>query len=160
MQALLLLTPRMSGARAHRLQQRRCPIRRRAKAPIQSLPALFRPAACGAAAREPLTLEVGHSTALRTQQRLRRVYVSNPEVIDCITASPHDLILTAKTGGSSSLAIWTEDGVTSFYDVLAGVDLAEPAKALRLAFPYERSCSRESGRTAVAHRRCQLANGR
>lgn len=87
--------------------------------------------------REPLVLSVGHSTVLRTSQRLRRVYVSNPAVIESMTASPHELILTAKAGGSSSVALWTEDGATGLYDVLANVDLSEPGKALRLAFPGE-----------------------
>jgi pilus assembly protein CpaC len=87
--------------------------------------------------REPLVLELGHSTVLRTQRRLQRVYVSNPDVLDCITASPHDLILTAKAGGSSSLAVWTEDGAASLYDVRADADLAEPATALKQAFPHE-----------------------
>jgi pilus assembly protein CpaC len=87
--------------------------------------------------REPLILSVGHSTVLRSAPRLRRVYVSNPEVIDSITASPHELVLTAKAGGSSSVAVWTEDGATSLYDVRADVDLSEPAKALQMAFPNE-----------------------
>ncbi len=87
--------------------------------------------------REPLILSVGHSTVLRTSQRLRRVYVSNPEVIDSITASPHELVLTAKAGGSSSVAVWTEDGETTLYNVVADLDLNQPAKALRLAFPVE-----------------------
>lgn len=87
--------------------------------------------------REPLILSVGHSTVLRTSQRLRRVYVSNPEVVDSITASPHELVLTAKAGGSSSVAVWTEDGTTSLYNVVADLDIDEPAKALHLAFPGE-----------------------
>jgi pilus assembly protein CpaC len=87
--------------------------------------------------REPLTLEVGHSTVLRTAQRLRRVYVSNPAVVESITASPHELILTAKAGGSSSVAVWTEDGTASLYDVVADLDLTEAAQALSLAFPGE-----------------------
>jgi pilus assembly protein CpaC len=86
---------------------------------------------------EPLVLTVGRSTVLRTSQRLRRVYVSNPDVVDSITASPHELILTAKAGGASSVAVWTEDGATSLYNVVADLDLSEPAKALRLAFPGE-----------------------
>ena len=45
--------------------------------------------------------------------------------------------MTAKAGGSSSVAVWTEDGITSLYNVVADLGLAEPAKALRLAFPGE-----------------------
>jgi pilus assembly protein CpaC len=95
--------------------------------------------------REPLLLSVGHSTVLRTQQRLRRVYVSNPAVIDSITASPHELVLTAKAGGASTVAVWTEDGATSLYDVVAELDLSEPAQALERAFPGERMAVESQG---------------
>ena len=87
--------------------------------------------------RKPLVLSVGRSAVLHCQQRLRRVYVSNPAVIDSMTASPHELVLTAKAGGSSSVAIWTEDGAASLYNVFAELDLSEPDKALHLAFPDE-----------------------
>ncbi len=87
--------------------------------------------------REPLLLEVGHSAVLRSLQRMRRVYVSNPAVVESITASPHELVLTAKAGGSSSVAVWTEDGATTLYNVVAELDLSEPGKALALAFPGE-----------------------
>ncbi len=87
--------------------------------------------------RKSLVLKVGHSAVLRSTQRFRRLYVSNPEVIDSLTANPHELVLTAKSGGSSSVAVWTEDGAASLYDVVADLDLAEPAKALRMAFPGE-----------------------
>ncbi len=68
---------------------------------------------------------------------MRRVYVSNPAVVESITASPHELVLTAKAGGSSSVAVWTEDGATTLYNVVAELDLSEPGKALALAFPGE-----------------------
>jgi len=87
--------------------------------------------------REPLVLSVGRSAVLRSPQRLRRVYVSNPAVLDSMTASPHELVLTAKAGGSSSVAVWTEDGAASLYNVVADIDLSEPAKALHQAFPEE-----------------------
>ena len=95
--------------------------------------------------REPLTLAVGHSIVLKTEQRLRRVYVSNPAVIESITASPHELVLTAKAGGSSSVAVWTEDGATSLYDVVADLDLNEPAEAVSRAFPGEHIAVQSQG---------------
>jgi len=87
--------------------------------------------------RKHLSLIVGHSTVLRSQPRLCRVYVSNPEVVESITASPHELVLTAKAGGSSSVAVWTEDGATNLYDVVADLNLTEAGDALHLAFPGE-----------------------
>jgi len=84
-----------------------------------------------------LSLIVGHSTVLRSQPRLCRVYVSNPEVVESVTASPHELVLTAKAGGSSSVAVWTEDGATNLYDVVADLNLTEATDALQMAFPGE-----------------------
>jgi pilus assembly protein CpaC len=66
-------------------------------------------------------------------------------VLDSITASPHELVLTAKAGGSSSIALWTEDGASTVYEVRADVDLTEPASALSLAFPGERIAVESQG---------------
>ena len=97
--------------------------------------------------RKELTIDVGHSTVLRSQQRLRRVYVGNPAVIESVTANPYELVLTAKAGGSSSVAVWTEDGTTSLYNVVADLNLAEAEQALRLAFPTEQlALESQSGR--------------
>lgn len=120
-----------------------------AAAVSQTIPSAVNPAGLQSqlqTERQPLVLSVGHSTVLRTQQRLRRVYVSNPEVIDSLTASPHELVLTARAGGSSSVAVWTEDGVTTLYNVISDLDLSEPGNALRLAFPGERIGVESQGR--------------
>lgn len=84
---------------------------------------------------------------LSTDQRLRRVYVSNPAVLDSITANPRELILTAKAPGSSSLAIWKEDGSVTLYDFVANLDVVSAQSALRSAFPEEKiDVSSQEGR--------------
>ena len=87
--------------------------------------------------RVPLSIDVGGSLLLSTQKRLRRVYVANPAVVESVTANPHQLVLTAKAAGKSSLALWTEDGTIELYDLVANVDVASAKRALSQAFPGE-----------------------
>ena len=63
---------------------------------------------CNASARlrtpltpSPLTLHliVGRSFFLDSADKLRRVYVSNPTVLDAMTASPYEVVITAKAAG-------------------------------------------------------------
>jgi pilus assembly protein CpaC len=69
--------------------------------------------------------------------RLRRVYVSNPAVLDSFTASPHQIVVTAKAAGVSSLILWDENGESQVYLISSDVDVAELQHALKDALPYE-----------------------
>src|SRR3984885_4446781 len=53
---------------------------------------------------------VGRSIFIKTLSRLKRVYVSNPVVIDSFTSTPTQIVVTAKTPGVSSLILWDESG--------------------------------------------------
>jgi pilus assembly protein CpaC len=66
---------------------------------------------------------------------MRRVYVSNPKVLDALTASPTELVITAKAAGTSSLVVWNEAGEASNYSVCADIDVAGLRKALAEALP-------------------------
>src|ERR1039457_1728709 len=66
---------------------------------------------------------------------MRRVYVSNPAVLDSLRASPHQLVSTAKAAGSSSVVLWNEMGQSSLYTVLADLDVAGLNDALAQALP-------------------------
>ncbi|MBV8437576.1 MAG: type II and III secretion system protein family protein [Silvibacterium sp.] len=82
-------------------------------------------------------LVVGRSMFINTQNRLRRVYVSNPAVLDSFTASPHQIVVTAKTPGVSSLILWDENGESQVYLISSDVDVSELRHALKDALPYE-----------------------
>jgi Flp pilus assembly secretin CpaC len=68
---------------------------------------------------DPLTLHLllGRSLFIDTADRMRRVYVSNPTVLDSLTASPHQLVITAKAAGSSSVVLWNERGQSNLYTI-------------------------------------------
>ncbi len=86
-------------------------------------------------ANQTLHLVVGRSLFITTASRLRRVYVSNPSVLDSLAASPHELVITAKATGTSSVVVWNETGESTVYTVLADADVTGLRSALAQALP-------------------------
>lgn len=67
--------------------------------------------------------------------RLRKVYASNPAVLDSFTASPYQLVITGKAAGTSSLVVWDETGQSILYNVLADLDVSGLQESLAKALP-------------------------
>jgi pilus assembly protein CpaC len=86
---------------------------------------------------DPLTLHliVGRSVVIDTSERLRRVYVANPTVLDALTASPNQIVLTAKHAGTSSVVLWSQSGLSQLYTVLADLDVSDLEASLTQALP-------------------------
>jgi len=82
-----------------------------------------------------LHVVLGRSVFINTPERLRRIYVSNPTVIDSMTPTPHELVITAKLAGTSSLVLWNEEGQSSVYTVLSDVDVGGLRESLSEALP-------------------------
>lgn len=73
-----------------------------------------------------------------SSQRLRKVYVSNPAVLDSFTASPYQLVITGKAAGTSSLVVWDETGQSLLYTILADLDVSGLQDSLAKALPGDR----------------------
>jgi pilus assembly protein CpaC len=86
---------------------------------------------------EPLHLLVGRSMFVNTDNRIRRVYVSNPDVLDSFTSSPHQIVITSKVPGLSTLVLWDETGQSRAYLINSDVDVSNLHHALQDAFPTE-----------------------
>ena len=82
-----------------------------------------------------LRLIVGRSMFLHSVDKLRRVYVSNPSVLDALTASQYQVVITAKTAGSSSVVMWSADGQSTMYTVFADADVSGLIESLHQALP-------------------------
>jgi pilus assembly protein CpaC len=78
---------------------------------------------------------LGRSLFINTAQRMRRVYVSNPAVLDSLAATPNQLVITAKASGTSSIVLWSETGQSNMYTVLADLDVAGLNDSLAQALP-------------------------
>ena len=117
-----------------------------AQAPAAQSPATQVPAAQAPAAenggqtsliRETLQLRVGQSLFVNTPDRLRRVYVSSPEVLDSVTSNPHQIVVTAKAPGHATLVLWDESGQSQAYQVNVDIDADALRAALKDALPLD-----------------------
>jgi pilus assembly protein CpaC len=84
-----------------------------------------------------LHLLMGRAVEIYTSSRLKRVYVSAPVVIDSFTASPTEIIVTAKTTGVSGLILWDEDGESQIYQISVDADTSQLQKDIQHALPND-----------------------
>ncbi len=84
-----------------------------------------------------LHLVIGRSIFLKTTKRLRRVYVSNPLVLQSFLPNPNEEVITAKASGISSLALWDTSGNSVLYTVSADVDVEPLQRSLAQSLPGE-----------------------
>jgi pilus assembly protein CpaC len=83
----------------------------------------------------PLHLLIGHSMFLKTTDRLHRVYVGSPEVLQSFIPSPKEVVITAVKPGISSVALWNTSGQSVLYAVSADVDVASLRRSIAEALP-------------------------
>lgn len=104
---------------------------------VSPVAAVQSPTDTTSAVGQSLHLVVGRSMFINSKERLRRVYVSNPDVLDSMTASPYQIVVTARAPGISSLILWNESGQPESYEITADLDVGDLRQALRSAFPTE-----------------------
>lgn len=90
-----------------------------------------------AAAGEALRLTVGRSIFMDTAERVKRIYVANPQVLDSYTANPHEIVITAKGPGSSSVILWDETGRSQAYQVSSDLDVEDLTASMKRALPQD-----------------------
>ena len=105
-------------------------------------------------AGQPLHVLVGRSILLETPRRLKRVYVSNPLIIDSFTSSPTQIVVTAKTPGVSSLILWDEAGQSQTYLVSSDLDVASLQKEIHEACRMTTSRWKRSRTASLFPARC------
>jgi pilus assembly protein CpaC len=86
---------------------------------------------------QPLHVLVGQSIFISTISRLKRVYVSDPLVVDSFTSSPRQIVVTAKTPGVSSLILWDQAGQSATYWVSSDLNVANLQREIHEAMPNE-----------------------
>lgn len=82
-------------------------------------------------------IQVGRSIVINSQTPLRRIVVSNPAVLDTVTASTTQVVVTAKVAGSSSLVMWDQNSNARILDVYADIDVSGLRDGIQAAFPNE-----------------------
>ena len=98
-----------------------------------------------------LHLVVGRSLFLTTAEKLRRVYVSNPAVLDAMTASPFEVVISARATGASTVVMWSTSGDATTYTVFADVEVGGLRESLAQALPGNRlEVQAEQGRIVLS----------
>jgi pilus assembly protein CpaC len=64
-----------------------------------------------------LSMTVGKSAVVTTQQPIERVAVGFGDVAEAMAAGPNDVLVSGKAPGSTSLIIWQQGGSKTFFDV-------------------------------------------
>jgi pilus assembly protein CpaC len=86
---------------------------------------------------QPLHILVGQSVFVTTVSRLKRVYVSDPLVVDSFTSSPRQIVVTGKIPGVSSLILWDEAGNSATYWVSSDMNVGSLQKEIHEALPND-----------------------
>ena len=83
----------------------------------------------------PLHLLIGHSMFLKTTDKLHRVYVGSPKVLQSFIPSPKEVVITAVAPGTSSVALWNTAGQSVLYEVSADLDVTKLRRSIEDALP-------------------------
>ena len=86
---------------------------------------------------QPLHILVGQSVFITTVSRLKRVYVSDPLVVDSFTSSPRQIVVTGKLPGVSSVILWDEAGESATYWVSSDVNVGSLQREIHEALPND-----------------------
>ena len=84
---------------------------------------------------ETVHILVGRSIIVNMQARLRKVFVSNPGVLDSTTTTPSQVVISAKAPGSSNVVFWDEAGHSRMLEVFADLDIAGFRDSLQQEYP-------------------------
>jgi pilus assembly protein CpaC len=106
-----------------------------AQAPASTPESQAAPGQQGEQGPESVHIVVGHSLLIHTASRIKRVLTGNPAVIESVPTSPHELVITAKEPGGSSLMVWDESGQNRTLDVYADLDVTSLRNTLDQSFP-------------------------
>ncbi len=86
----------------------------------------------------PLRVMAGKSLLIKTQERLKRVSVTDPTVADAIVVTPMQILVNGLSPGEVSLVIWDEAERSQSFDLRVDVDITAAAEEMHRLFPEER----------------------
>lgn len=86
----------------------------------------------------PLRVMAGKSLLIKTQERLKRVSVTDPTVADALVVTPTQILVNGLAPGEVSLVIWDEAERSQSFDLRVDVDITAAAEEMHRLFPEER----------------------
>lgn len=87
-------------------------------------------------AQESISMDVNQSTCLNTGGEITRVAIANPEIADITMISKIEMLVVAKKIGTTTLYIWTNDGMRQEYVVNIRDNDAQTSAAVKKMIGY------------------------
>jgi pilus assembly protein CpaC len=85
----------------------------------------------------PLRVLVGKSLLINTNDRLKRVSVTDPTVADALAVTPTQVLINGLAPGEVSLLIWDEFERSRSFDLRVDVDITAATEEMHRLFPDE-----------------------
>jgi pilus assembly protein CpaC len=101
-----------------------------------------------ATASAPLRVMVGKSLLVNTQDRLRRVSVTDPSIADAVVVTPKQVLVHGRAPGEVSLVLWDEQENSTTFDLRVDVDVTAAADEIKRLFPDDK-INVEASRSAI-----------
>jgi pilus assembly protein CpaC len=115
---------------------------------LLSLAVLGATASSAYAAKEAqkLMVGVGHTEILDFPKPVKRISIANPEIADATVTSPRQLIVNGKEIGSTTLIVWDESDVYTYYKLVVHSENTYNQVMLQVRFAeVDRTAFREFG---------------
>jgi pilus assembly protein CpaC len=106
--------------------------------PLQSQAQTSQPSPTGTQKPQLIQLVLGKSIVIKSQAKITRVSLADPEIAQTLVISPEQIYLSGKAVGTTNLTLWTQDNrVTAIYDIQVSPDVARLKAKLQEILPGE-----------------------
>ena len=99
--------------------------------------ALFPLAAAPAGKADEIHMVAGRSVVLEHPDDIVRISVANPDVVDAVAVTTREVLLHAKSSGSTSLIVWSKPGDRQMFTVFVTVNSEALERQMKETFPGE-----------------------
>ena len=84
-----------------------------------------------------ISLLVGKSIILKSEEPVKRISIADPAVADFVLISPSEIYITGKGAGVTNMTLWLRKGNYRVFDLEVGFDVSQMKQQLEEIFPEE-----------------------
>jgi len=90
--------------------------------------------------RQPRTLKLisGKSIILKSSQPVSRISEPTPTIAEALPLSPHEIYISGKAAGTTTLILWQKEGISAIYDIEVAYDISRLKLKLNQILPAEK----------------------
>ncbi len=84
-----------------------------------------------------LSLSVGKSTVVNTNQSVTRVSIADPKIADFVLISPREMYVTGQATGMTNMTLWSKKKVIATYNISVTPDVEQLQANINIVLPGE-----------------------